>query len=80
MDQLWQNSYLDSLKKTEEQVRVYTTKGIALLGVICQYDDTVIILKHNDELQMIYKHSISCVERFSNNPTKGLYVNRKQRC
>ena len=80
MNQLKQNDYLTQIKESGKQIKVYTTKGIGLMGTIESCDDTVIILRHNNELQMIYKHSISCIEPFSHEHEKESYSNRKPRC
>lgn len=63
MDEIEYNFLLDLMTK-KTQVTVFTVKGVALIGIIEIFDENIILLK-STRLQLIYKHSISCIEQYS---------------
>ena len=55
-----QESFLDSLRESQQPVSVFLVNGIKLQGKIHWFDQFVIILENHNK-QMIYKHAVSTV-------------------
>lgn len=67
--QLFQDPFLNSLRKEHIPVSIYLVNGIKLQGQIESFDQYVILLR-NTVTQMVYKHAISTVV-----PTRSVSMN-----
>ena len=56
-----QASFLTILCSDKIPVAIYLVSGIKLQGIIASFDEQVILLKHDNVAQMIYKHSVSTI-------------------
>lgn len=56
-----QASFLTILCSDKVPVAIYLVSGIKLQGVVTSFDTDVILLKHDNVAQMIYKHSVSTI-------------------
>ena len=56
-----QDGFLEVLSKNHEPVSVFLINGIKLQGHIENYDQFVILLRNQENAQIIYKHAISTV-------------------
>ena len=55
-----QNRFLNALRRSRARVYVFLVNGIKLRGVIGGFDMFVILL-HNGESQIVYKHAIFAI-------------------
>ena len=58
--QIFQEPFLNALRKDKIPVSIYLVNGIKLQGQVDSFDQYVIILK-NTVNQMVYKHAISTI-------------------
>jgi len=56
-----QYTFLNQLRKSHTAVTIFLVNGVKLSGVITWYDLYTILLKRNDETQLVYKHAISTI-------------------
>ena len=66
-------SFLDLL--VGKSISVFILGGTNLKGQLVEYDEKAIVIKRNDERQLVYKHSISTVSL--DNRSKGDNSERK---
>ena len=64
-----QDSYLYEIIKNKEMVEINLINGIILTGRIEKFDNFSILVNHNKNLTLLYKHSISYI--FSKNLKKN---------
>lgn len=70
-----QDSFLNTLRKERVPVSIYLVNGIKLQGRIDAFDNYVVMLKYEDNTQMVFKHSISTVA-----PTRPVnYMQRNEK-
>lgn len=55
-----QDTFLTALKNQQVSVSIFLISGIKLHGVVGDFDEHVIMLKHSIT-QMVYKHAISTI-------------------
>ena len=57
------DSFFEKLKQNESPVSIFLRNGIQLVGVVNDFDGSVIVLQEfgNNKKQLIYKSSISTV-------------------
>lgn len=58
--QIFQEPFLNTLRKERVPVSIYLVNGIKLQGVVESFDQFSILLCNNNK-QMVYKHAISTV-------------------
>lgn len=56
-----QDAFLNSARKSKEQVTVYLVSGVKLSGVITWFDNYCLLLKRDNISQLVYKHAISTI-------------------
>ena len=56
-----QDVFLNTLRKTKTSVTLYLTTGVKLQGIVFGFDHFSILLKRDDHIQLVYKHSISTI-------------------
>lgn len=70
-----QDSFLNALRKERVPVSIYLVNGIKLQGRIDAFDNYVVMLKYEENTQMVFKHSISTVA-----PTRPVnYMQRNEK-
>ncbi len=57
-----QHNYLEKIKEEEIEITVYLKNGVQINGKLEDYDEYVISIRDNDELQMIMKKGITTIE------------------
>jgi host factor-I protein len=55
--------YLLNLKENQISVSIYLINGIKLTGIVCNYDDSCLILRDTKNIvnQLIFLHAISTI-------------------
>lgn len=56
-----QDAYLSAIQMQRIPLQIFLVNGIRLIGQLEAFDNYVVILKNEDNHQMIYKHSISTI-------------------
>lgn len=56
-----QDNFLNSARRDKLQVTVFLVNGFQLRGVMCGFDNFVVMLDSDGKQQMIYKHAISTI-------------------
>ncbi|MBO6036974.1 MAG: RNA chaperone Hfq [Acetobacter sp.] len=56
-----QNAFLIQVCRSHSVVTIFLVNGVKLQGFITYFDDQVILLRRDDQTQLIYKHAISTV-------------------
>ncbi|MEM9243800.1 MAG: RNA chaperone Hfq [Pseudomonadota bacterium] len=60
MNSAIQDNFLNKLREERVPVSIFLGSGIKLVGKINEFDENVILFKH-DKLQMIYKNAIATI-------------------
>tara|TARA_A100000164_G_C21324257_1_gene503509 strand:- start:116 stop:355 length:240 start_codon:yes stop_codon:yes gene_type:complete len=56
-----QELFLNKVRKEKLSVTIFLINGVKLQGIITWFDNFSILLKREDHVQLIYKHSISTI-------------------
>ena len=56
-----QQIFLNKIRKEKLSVTIFLINGVKLQGIITWFDNFSILLKREDHVQLIYKHSISTI-------------------
>jgi host factor-I protein len=56
-----QDIFLNEVRKTKTPVTLYLMSGIKLQGIITWFDVFSILLRRDNQVQLVYKHGISTV-------------------
>jgi host factor-I protein len=56
-----QEQFLHSLCRQRENALIFLVTGIKLQGQIESFDKNVLILRGNNNVQMVYKHAIATI-------------------
>jgi host factor-I protein len=56
-----QEAFLNQIRRSRAAVTVFLVNGVKLQGFITWFDDQVMLLRRDDQTQLIYKHAISTV-------------------
>ena len=56
-----QSAFLTEVCSSRAMVTVFLVNGVKLQGFITHFDDQVVLLRRDDQTQLIYKHAISTV-------------------
>ena len=56
-----QNAFLTEVCRSRAMVTVFLVNGVKLQGFITYFDDQVVLLRRDDQTQLVYKHAISTV-------------------
>lgn len=54
-----QDVFLNEMRKTKIPVTIFLMGGIKLQGIITWFDNFSILLKRDDQVQLVYKHGIA---------------------
>ncbi len=67
-----QDVFLNEVRKTKTPVTIFLMSGIKLQGIITWFDIFSILLRRDNQIQLIYKHGISTIM-----PTQPLMLYNK---
>ena len=56
-----QDIFLNQIRKEKSSVTIFLINGVKLQGIITWFDNFSILLKRDNHIQLIYKHSISTI-------------------
>ena len=56
-----QDVFLNEVRKTKTPVTIFLMSGIKLQGIITWFDIFSILLRRDNQIQLIYKHGISTI-------------------
>nr|WP_298798888.1 RNA chaperone Hfq [uncultured Acetobacter sp.] len=56
-----QDAFLSQIRRSRSSVTVFLVNGVKLQGNITWFDDAAVLLKRDEQTQLIYKHAISTV-------------------
>ncbi|CEF56734.1 RNA chaperone Hfq [Acetobacter fabarum] len=56
-----QDAFLGQIRRSRAAVTVFLVNGVKLQGFITWFDDQVVLLRRDEQTQLIYKHAISTV-------------------
>ena len=56
-----QDTFLNKVRKEKLSVTVFLIHGVKLQGIVTWFDNFSILLKRENHVQLIYKHSISTI-------------------
>ena len=56
-----QDAFLNQIRRSRAAVTVFLVNGVKLQGFITWFDDEVVLLRRDEQTQLIYKHAISKV-------------------
>lgn len=56
-----QDVFLSQIRRARAAVTVFLVNGVKLQGYITWFDDQVVLLRRDEQTQLIYKHAISTV-------------------
>ena len=56
-----QDVFLNHVRKTQVSVTVFLVNGVKLKGTVSWFDNFCILLRRDDQSQLVYKHAISTV-------------------
>ena len=56
-----QNAFLTEVCRSRAMVTVFLVNGVKLQGFVTYFDDQVVLLRRDDQTQLVYKHAISTV-------------------
>ena len=63
-DKAWtglQDVFLNEVRKTKTPVTIFLISGIKLQGIITWFDNFSILLKRDNQVQLVYKHGVSTI-------------------
>ena len=56
-----QDVFLNHVRKTQVSVTVFLVNGVKLKGTVSRFDNFCILLRRDNQSQLVYKHAISTV-------------------
>ncbi len=56
-----QDSFLNNVRKEKISVTIFLLHGVKLQGIVTWFDNFSILLKRENHVQLVYKHSISTI-------------------
>lgn len=56
-----QDVFLNTVRKQKSAVTVFLVNGVKLQGIVGGFDNFSVLLKRDDQSQLIYKHAISTI-------------------
>lgn len=56
-----QDTFLNTIRKSKVTVTLFLVNGVKLQGIITWFDNFAILLRRDNQTQMVYKHAISTV-------------------
>lgn len=56
-----QQRFLNEVRRSKSHVTVYLISGIKLQGQVTSFDNFAILLRRDNQSQLVYKHAISTI-------------------
>lgn len=56
-----QDTFLNAVRKAKSPVTIFLVNGVKLQGVITWFDNFCVLLRRDNQSQLVYKHAISTV-------------------
>ena len=56
-----QDAFLNHIRKRKSLVTIFLVSGVKLSGVVTWFDNYCVLLKRDNQSQLVYKHAISTV-------------------
>ena len=56
-----QEIFLNSIRKDHAAVTVFLVNGVKLQGIVTWFDNFSLLLKRDQHVQLVYKHTISTI-------------------
>jgi len=56
-----QEVFLNNIRKSHMQVTVFLVNGVKLQGIVTWFDNFSLLLKRDQQVQLVYKHAISTI-------------------
>jgi len=56
-----QDVFLNYVRKNKNHVKVFLVNGVKIQGIITWFDNFSVVLRREDNTQLVYKHAISTV-------------------
>ena len=56
-----QDAFLNQVRKEKNSVTVFLINGVKLQGVITWFDNFCLLLRRDEQSQLVYKHAISTI-------------------
>lgn len=56
-----QDTFLNAVRKEKSPVTIFLVNGVKLQGVITWFDNFCVLLRRDNQSQLVYKHAISTV-------------------
>ena len=56
-----QDTFLNQVRKTKTPVTIFLVNGVKLQGVVSWFDNFCVLLRRDNQSQLVYKHAISTV-------------------
>ncbi|MBQ8426466.1 MAG: RNA chaperone Hfq [Clostridia bacterium] len=66
-----QHTYIEALCAERKLVRVFTTNGFQMVGIIIEHDNDIIVMLCGNVKKMIFIHAVSTIEPAKNNENKA---------
>ena len=56
-----QDTFLNSVRKTQTPLTIFLVNGVKLQGVVSWFDNFCVLLRRDGQSQLVYKHAISTI-------------------
>ena len=56
-----QDQFLNAVRRQKVHCTVFLVNGVKLQGIVTWFDAFCVLLKRDDQVQLVYKHAISTV-------------------
>ncbi|PLX29644.1 MAG: RNA chaperone Hfq [Alphaproteobacteria bacterium] len=56
-----QDLFLNTLRKSKTPLTMFLVNGIKLQGIVSGYDNFSVMIRRDDQMQLVYKHAISTI-------------------
>ncbi len=56
-----QDIFLNEIRRQKQPVTVFLVNGVKLQGIVTWFDPFCILLRRDDQTQLVYKHAISTI-------------------
>ena len=56
-----QDTFLNQARKQKSSVTIFLVNGIKLQGIVTGFDNFTILLRREQQIQLVYKHAVSTI-------------------
>ncbi len=57
-----QDFFLNQVRKDKNSVTVFLMNGVKLQGIVTWFDNFSVLLRRENQVQLVYKHAISTIQ------------------